>query len=87
MNYAFNRRNKYLVNLVFSVCNVKYGSSFFPLIHGPRASRLGHKSAGKTQSAFYRTELQLERDIMLGKYNADERYIMLGENDTGFDLK
>ena len=39
--------NKHLISLVFSVRSVKYGSSFFPSIYGPRTSRLGHKSMEK----------------------------------------
>ena len=35
--------NKHLIRLFFSVRTVNYGSSFFPSIYGPRASRLGHK--------------------------------------------
>ena len=39
---------KYLTNLVFSVCTVSYGSSFFPpTIYGLRPSRLGHQLKGK----------------------------------------
>ena len=39
--------NKHLISLVFSVRTVNYGSSFFPSICGPRASRLEHKSMEK----------------------------------------
>ena len=35
--------NKHLIRLFFSVRTVNYGSSFFPSIYGPPASRLGHK--------------------------------------------
>ena len=38
---------KYLLLTEFEVRTVSYGPSFFPLIYGPRASRLGHKSTGK----------------------------------------
>ena len=37
--------NKHLISLVFSVRTVNYGSSFFPSIYGPRASRLGQKNS------------------------------------------
>ena len=42
------RYNKYLTNLIFSVRTVSYGSSvFFPMIYGPCALHLSHKSKGK----------------------------------------
>ena len=41
--------NTYLLLTEFSVRTVSYGPSFFPLIYGPRASRLGHKSTGKNE--------------------------------------
>ena len=41
--------NKQIISLVFSIRNANYGSSFFPWIYGPHASRLGHKSMGKNE--------------------------------------
>ena len=41
------RYNKCLTYLVFSVRSVSYGPRFFPLMYGPRPSRLGHTSTGK----------------------------------------
>ena len=44
------RYNKYLTNLVNSVCTVIYRLrilGFFPLVYGPHSSRLGHKLMGK----------------------------------------
>jgi hypothetical protein len=35
---------KYIYNLVFSVRTVSYGSSFFPLFYGLRATRLGQSN-------------------------------------------
>ena len=43
-----NHNNIYLLLAEFSVRSVNYGSSFFPSIYGPRASRLGHKSMHST---------------------------------------
>ena len=37
----------YLLLTEFEVRSVSYGPSFFPLIYGPSAKRLGHKSTGK----------------------------------------
>ena len=40
---------KYLLLTEFEVRTVSYGPSFFPLIYGPSAKRLGHKSTGKNE--------------------------------------
>ena len=46
---SFFLKCKYLLLTEFEVRTVSYGPSFFPLIYGPRASRLGHKSTGKSE--------------------------------------
>ena len=57
--------NKHLISLVFSVRTVNYGSSFFPSIYRPRASRVGHKSKEKNsvRNLQYEPKTRLIRGI------------------------
>ena len=57
--------NKHLINLVFSVRTVNYGSRFFPSIYGLRTSRLGHKLMEKNEirNLLYGPKTRLIRGI------------------------
>ena len=45
----FNSAITYLLLTEFEVRTVSYGPSFFPLIYGPSAKHVGHKSTGKNE--------------------------------------
>ena len=51
----------YLLLTEFEVRTVSYGPSFFPLIYGPSAKRVGYKSTGKKRgSVTYSTDRENE---------------------------
>ena len=57
--------NKHLINLVFSVRTVNYGSRFFPSIYGPSAKHAGHKLMEKNlvRNLLYGPKTRLIRGI------------------------
>ena len=47
--YLTKMKYPYILLTEFEVRFASYGLSFFPLIYGPRAGRVGHKSTGKNE--------------------------------------